>query len=233
MHFLNSSDYAPAAIDPGNPYFKEVIIDHARTLDLSGLSSLSGKFGFDIFRATTSPGPNNHKATLEAVKAEIDAMLEAKMAEEAESSLGRSPSKTDTDVEMPDVITTEAKTPEAKVPKVKTPEVKTSKVKTPKVLTSKVKTPDPKTSEMKTPDPKTPEEETPGPSRVAAIPFKLTPKRRGRPPKESPLRMATRRQSRLRNVENADSEGSQERAGSASAQSRPREFILNFDDPNT
>ena len=86
MHFLNSIDYAPAATDPSDASFKDTITNHAKTLNAHDLSSLSGKYGSDIMYATIFGDPKGHKAILEAVKVEIDALLETKLVEQANES---------------------------------------------------------------------------------------------------------------------------------------------------
>ena len=82
MNFLNSPYFAPAANRPGDPSFKRTIMNYAKKLDASSLSSLSGKYGSDLFYATIYNDPEGHKAIIEEVKAEIDALLEVKRARE-------------------------------------------------------------------------------------------------------------------------------------------------------
>lgn len=102
MHFLNSPENVIAFANPSDPSFKDTIINYAQTLDLHSLYSLSGKYGSDIFRATISDDSKGNKAVLEAVKKEIDALIEERRTEEANMPLEESPIESEEEGSTPE-----------------------------------------------------------------------------------------------------------------------------------
>ncbi|KAF2228854.1 hypothetical protein EV356DRAFT_571578 [Viridothelium virens] len=86
MNSLNSLGFVPAYTDINDPSYKEGIIDYAKTLNAHDLWSLSGKYGSQIQFASMFDTPNSNKAVLEAIKKEIDEILEDKLTEEAKES---------------------------------------------------------------------------------------------------------------------------------------------------
>ncbi|KAL9093902.1 MAG: hypothetical protein Q9165_003825 [Trypethelium subeluteriae] len=93
MNPLNSPGYAPAYSNVNDPAYKEGIINYAKTLNAHDLWSLSGKYGSQIQFASMFGHSTGNKAVLEAIKTEIDVILEEKMTEEAKESEKQQSSK--------------------------------------------------------------------------------------------------------------------------------------------